>query len=218
MTVASCFLVDLDDTIYPELTYLESGYRAVAVHIARTTGTDAAAVFARLHYEQLKFGRTGAFDRLVAHFGWTLSIRELVQVYRAHNPTLMPYPQAFEAIKALRTVAPVAIVTDGAATIQRRKVEALGLADHVDAIVLCDEAGAPKPDPIGYRKAARQLDRAIGEAVIIGDDPFHDLEAARRLMVRAVRVRTGRLADLTVDHAFPEVFDITAATQLFTDL
>lgn len=201
MAAISAFLVDLDDTLASEHDYVLSGYRAVAACLAEETGADGAAILARLRYEFLKFGRIRAFDRLYKHFGWTQggnapSIPDLVTVYREHRPSLAFYDGAEAALARLREIAPVAIVTDGAEAMQSRKAQALGLGDKSDAVILCDAVGAAKPDPAGYYAALRALGADAASAVVIGDDPFHDLEAARRLGARAIRVRTGRLASL----------------------
>lgn len=201
MAAISAFLVDLDDTLAAEHDYVLSGYRAVSAHLASGTGEDADAILARLRYEFLKFGRIGAFDRLYKHFGWTPGerapdIKALVTVYREHRPSLAFYDRAEAALAQLRAHAPVAIVTDGAEAMQARKAMALGLYEKTDAVILCDSLGMAKPDPAGYHAALEALGADASAALVIGDDPFHDLEAARRLGARAIRVRTGRLASL----------------------
>lgn len=215
----SAFLVDLDDTLTAEHDYVLSGYRAVAACLGNETGADAETVLARLRYEFLKFGRIGAFDRLYKHFGWTAggnapAIADLVTVYREHEPNLAFYRGAEAALTALRQIAPVAIVTDGAAAMQSRKAKALGLYDKTDAVILCDETGAAKPDPAGYLKALESVGGDAATALVIGDDPFHDLEAARRLGCRAIRVRTGRLSTLDTPAAWTAFEDVAAFANL----
>lgn len=214
----SAFLVDLDDTLAAEHDYVLSGYRAVAGHLSRATRADEGAVLARLRYEFLKFGRIGAFDRLYKHFGWTPGdnapdIKALVTVYREHEPTLSFYPGAETALARLRQIAPVAIVTDGAAAMQSHKAQALGLYEKTHAVVLCDDIGAAKPDPAGYHAALDRIGGEAASAVVIGDDPYHDLEAARRLGAKAIRVRTGRLASLDT----PEPWNDTEEWPGFAD-
>jgi len=195
----SCFLVDLDDTLYAEVDYVDSGYRAIAPLIADANNLDAETVLAHLRYEFRKYGRVGAFDRLYKTLAITTpAIPDLVAAYRAHAPDIAFYPNADEALARLSTIAPVAIVTDGDGTMQRRKVEALGLTSRVGAIAYCWDLGAPKPATKGYLHAAALLRADPQRAVIVGDDPFHDMAAARTLGAAAVRVRTGRLADLDV--------------------
>lgn len=193
----SCFLIDLDDTLYAEVDYVDSGYRAIAPLIAEANDLDAAQVLALLRYEFRKYGRTNAFDRLYKTLKIaTPAVPDLVAAYRAHAPDIAFYPDADEALARLTTIAPVAIVTDGDGAMQRAKVKALGLESRVGAIVYCWDCDAPKPATKGYLKAAAQLGADPAHAVIVGDDPFHDVAAAQTLNATAIRVRTGRLADL----------------------
>jgi HAD superfamily hydrolase (TIGR01509 family) len=195
----SCFLVDLDDTLYAETDYVDSGYRAIAPLIAEAAGVPVDEALMLLRYEFRKFGRTGAFDRVLKTLGASsLPVGLLVEAYREHVPDIAFYPQAEEALARLSSVAPVAIVTDGTPAMQRRKVAALGLDTRVDAVVYCWECQAPKPEVGGYLQAAAALGVDPARASVVGDDPFHDMAAAHALGVGAARVRTGRLGDL--DH------------------
>jgi len=197
MSRVSCFLVDLDDTLYSELNYVDSGYRVVAPAMAKACGADPAELLYRLRHDLRKNGRTGAFDRVVKHYkGDEAIVAALVELYRNHKPDVAFYPGARDALANLRRIAPVAIVTDGAALMQKRKIEALGLAPLVDAVVLCWECDAPKPATLAYELAAGQIGANLATAVVIGDDPLHDMAAAHAMKARAIRVRTGRLADL----------------------
>lgn len=197
MSGASCFLIDLDDTLYSELDYVDSGYRAIAPAMADACGADPAELLYLLRHELRKNGRTHVFDRVVKHYqGDRTAVPALVEAYRNHTPDIAFYPGAEDALAALRRIAPVAIVTDGAALMQKRKIEALGLTSLVDAVVLCWECGAPKPATRAYQLAVEQMGAGISDAVVIGDDPLHDMAAAHAIKARAIRVRTGRLADL----------------------
>jgi len=74
----------------------------------------------------------------------------------------------------------------------------LGLAPHLDALVLPGEAGAPKPDPRIFALALERLGVAAAQALYVGDDRELDLEAARRAGLRAIGVDgLAKLADLT---------------------
>ncbi len=57
---------------------------------------------------------------------------------------------------------------------------------HIDALVTCVEAGAVKPNPRIYLKCLRELDLSPEEAVMVGDDPYLDVEAPKSLGMRAV--------------------------------
>jgi putative hydrolase of the HAD superfamily len=218
MTAPRCFLVDLDDTLFAELDYVDSGYRAISSKIATETNASADDVLFRLRYELRKFGRVGAFDRVLSHFNSTkTNVSALVAAYRDHEPDIQFYPGARNALIKLRALAPIAIVTDGTAAMQRRKIETLQLKSLVDTIVYCWECQAPKPAILGYEIAAEQLGCEIKNAIIIGDDPLHDMAAAALIGARSIRVRTGRFRDLDGGDAeeFPDF--ATAVSSLVSE-
>lgn len=209
------FLIDLDDTLYDERQFVLSGYRAVAIHVASQSTVSWSSAFDYLHYVFLKFGRSGAFDRLLAEFGLsTLDVRDLVRIYREHSPEISLYPGVQEVMVRLRKTAPLALVTDGAAMVQSRKVDALGVTGLVDAVVLCDEVGAPKPNVGGFEAAAMKLGVSIQDCVIIGDDPMHDIMAAKSLGIQAIRVQTGRFSEIATPHLAPPVLNLDQFTDL----
>ena len=188
----SGFFVDMDDTLYPEWAWVESGYRAVAWGVNGVSPPEV--FFERLKYEHAKYGRFRIFNRIAEADGlddaW---VRSAVTAYRENRPEILPYyPGALAALQRLRTLGPVAVVTDGALAMQQAKVAALALALHVDAIVYTAELGKPKPAPDAFQQAGAGLGIDPARAVIVGDDPLLDIKAANALGCRSIRVRTGR--------------------------
>ena len=189
-------LIDMDDTLYDERSYVLSGFRAEAAEIARRfAAADENALFADMVAELDAHGRARVFDAALAQAGLRgdpSQISELVEIYRTHSPALALWPGVSETLAGLRIDYRLAIVTDGLGGMQRRKVAALGLTERVDAVVYCWECDAPKPDPAGYLHALRMLGAGADEAVVIGDRPTHDMAAAAAIGSRSIRVRTGR--------------------------
>ena len=54
----------------------------------------------------------------------------------------------------------------------------------------------PKPDPAGYLDALGRLGATPAEAVVVGDNPHHDMAAAHAIGARAIRVLGGRFASV----------------------
>lgn len=202
----SFLLIDLDDTLAPEWDFVSGGYRAAAALMAGTTGEDEARVYNRFVYQHMKYGRAGIMQRMSNDAELA---SELVVAYRNHTVEMRFCPGAREALTKLREGgARLAVVTDGALEMQKCKAASLGLSDLVETIVYCAELDAPKPDPAGFADAMAQLGAVASETLIIGDDPLHDIEAARRLEVAACRVRTGKYA--LVEGCAPTVGDLPA--------
>jgi putative hydrolase of the HAD superfamily len=191
-------LLDMDDTLYDERSYVLSGFRAVAHAIhEHFPHADPDALQAAMVEGLDAQGRGRLFDGALMAFRIEPTpelVQHLVGVYRSHAPQIALWPGVAETLAELRKAWRLAVVTDGLHLMQARKAEALGLAELVDTLVFCWEHEAPKPDPRGYREALKRLGAEASAAVVIGDNPLHDMAAARAIGARAIRVRTGRFA------------------------
>lgn len=196
--MAKALIIDLDDTLYDERDYVLSGFRAVAGEIARRfPGSDADGLYGGMVAELDAHGRGKVFDRALEQAGVDAGpelVRALVEAYRDHRPQIALWPGVADALASLARDYRTAVVTDGLSQMQRRKVDALGVEALVAEVLYCWEHEAPKPDPACYIEALRRLDARPEEAVVIGDNPAHDMAAARAIGARSIRVLTGRFA------------------------
>jgi putative hydrolase of the HAD superfamily len=208
-------LLDVDDTLYDERTYLVSGFRTVAARLARDHGADAEETLAAMLNDVDAHGRGRVFDRQLERLGLAArpeAIAGLVAAYREHAPDIALYPGVADVLDRLKPRFAIALVTDGLSAMQRRKIAALGLARWTDVAVCCWEHDAPKPAVAGYVEALRRLgaspEAAAGRTVIVGDNPAHDMAAAAALGLPAIRVRTGRFAAEPSPPAHPPALEI----------
>ncbi|MBO0760606.1 MAG: HAD family hydrolase [Candidatus Dormibacteraeota bacterium] len=74
------------------------------------------------------------------------------------------------------------------AEIYARDLAALGVADLLDAIVSSVDLGLRKPHPAAFGAALRQAGCRPGEAMMVGNTPWADIEPARALGLHAVQV------------------------------
>ncbi|HEY9175914.1 MAG TPA: HAD family hydrolase [Verrucomicrobiae bacterium] len=175
---------DLDDTLFPEREFVHSGFRAVDEWLrnARSIcgfGEAASSEFsagARGNVFDLALRRLGVADDPVL-------VRKMVEVYRAHVPTIHLFEDAAWALDHFSGGMQLGLLTDGYLEVQRRKVDALGIADRFAAMVFCDEAGreAWKPSAIPYEKIRIQLQCCGNECLYIGDNPSKDFVTAKAL-------------------------------------
>jgi putative hydrolase of the HAD superfamily len=91
---------------------------------------------------------------------------------RARHETFADVREALEALADH----PLALLTNGAACLQREKLSASGLAGHFDAVVVSADVGIGKPDAAVFRHALAAL--GAGHGVMIGDSVERDIDGA----------------------------------------
>lgn len=217
MKVHRALLFDLDDTLYLEENFVRSGFSAVAAMMAPRLGIDETVLLDRLWYDFRRLGRTQIFDRfLKVHTVEGIAIKDLVACYRNAPLRISLIDGVQDILVQLRQRFRLAIVTDGLESIQRAKIAALGLENKVDAVVYPWALGKPKPDPDGYLEACRLLGVRPTEVIIVGDDPYHDIEAAYAAGISAIRVLNGKTREVATQVKPARYVEITALEQLET--
>jgi putative hydrolase of the HAD superfamily len=195
MRVQFVVAIDLDDTLYPEVEFVRSGFQSVARHVAQLSGEDCSALYQELLRSLEVDGRGRQFDALLATRRLAqVNVTDLVSHYRAHKPSLHLPETSRQALRDIRKSGHlVFVVTDGDPGVQRGKVGALGLSEMIDgAIYTWDEGpGAGKPSPRGFERLLEQVGLPASQLVYVADNPIKDFIAVRRAGGRSVRVLTG---------------------------
>ncbi|MBR3929717.1 MAG: YjjG family noncanonical pyrimidine nucleotidase [Clostridia bacterium] len=89
-------------------------------------------------------------------------------------------PGAYEAVQAISARLPIAIVTNGIATIQRPRMENCSLRPFFSEIVISEEVGFSKPRPEMLLIALKKLGGVdVKDALMIGDSLTSDMLAAK---------------------------------------
>ncbi len=208
MTTFQAIIFDLDDTLYPEIFFVESGFRAVAQRAERQWGVTADLCFAQL-CELFQSGVRGdTFDKWLAMHDLPVEeSQQLVEVYRSHPPKIALFPGVHELLLEWSVEHKLGLVSDGFLEVQERKFKALNLKSFFSSVVFSDRWGREfwKPHTRPYRHTLQELRVAAEDAVYVGDNPAKDFVSARALGMYTVQVRhsTGTYRDTlppTADH------------------
>jgi putative hydrolase of the HAD superfamily len=190
---------DLDDTIYPYRRFTLSGFAHVARHLERACQLDARLGFSAMVGASRGIDRGREIQACLAQHDLPIALAaELIDLLRHHQPRLRLPRAAARALSALRRDGwRIGVLTNGQPSIQRRKVDALGLAPHVDAIVYAAACGRGlgKPEPEAFAEIARQIQVPARRTVFVGDDERCDVQGAIDAGMRAVRCRMWTRAD-----------------------
>jgi putative hydrolase of the HAD superfamily len=184
-------LFDLDDTLYPRELYVQSGFDAVAGHVADSWRRSRDGVVATLRRAHTSGWEGEEFQVLCTEHRLPLSvIPMLVKTFRQHRPTIALQPAVGCVLQQLRRDGwHLGILTNGDPTVQRRKIDALGLSALVDCVTYAEEHSfRGKPHPEAFRAALAQLDVTVNACLHVGDDPLCDISGAQAAGLRAIRV------------------------------
>lgn len=193
---AQTFVFDLDDTLYLERDFAQSGFHALANHFGERI---AGERFASHCLELLSQGARGnIFNLALSHCGIEASselITQLVEVYRSHIPKLTFCPDTQRLLDRM-PYCHTGLITDGPEQTQRAKISALGLDNVIDTIIATGQWGKEyfKPHPRAYEHIEQVTSRTGQELVYIADNGAKDFVTPRKMGWQTVQIlREGRV-------------------------
>ncbi len=160
----------------------------------------------------------GAGPGLADGTGPRLGATELGEMFQAglgeHGEL---YPDAGPLLDEMHGRAELGLVTNGLTTVQRMKIDRLGLGTWFDAIVISEEVGVAKPDPAIFDLAFNQLNAVRGprdrraQTVMVGDSLSSDMAGARAAGIATCWYnphRQARPADLDLTYEIHALADL----------
>lgn len=197
------FLFDLDDTLFDHGHSTRVALGAVSRHLPAlaalpldTLEERHGLVLEDLHQQVLSgaldidTARIVRFRRLVEMHHGRASDGELEAGARAYRAAYLEARRAVAGavalLRALRTHGRIAIISNNLHAEQADKIAVCGIHEHVDALIVSEEAGVAKPDPAIFRIALDRLHARPEETVMIGDSWSADIAGARAAGIRAL--------------------------------
>ncbi|MFD2116973.1 HAD family hydrolase [Paenibacillus yanchengensis] len=211
---------DLDDTLYDELTYVRSGFRAVANSLAVRYGADANELSELMWNTMISKGRGKVFDVALASIQQLTkeNVKYCVIVYRKHEPEKL---ELFEDAQIMlgRLEAhqvPRYIVTDGNKLVQYRKIKALQLEERVNKYFITHRFGLKhsKPSPYCFNKIAQLEGVEPSDIVYVGDNIAKDFVGIKELGFQTVRILRGSYISLERSEEYHAHHDIHSLLEL----
>lgn len=187
-------LFDLDNTLYPEIDFVKSGFREVSQYIASRYNFKAETIFRKMLDIMEQNGRGRIFDILLQELNvFSLEkVQLLIYLYRSHIPNIKLYEYVLVTLEELKNRSiKIGILTDGIASVQRNKVISLGLEKYFDVIIYTDQLGKEfwKPSVIPFKVALELLDIKPQEAGYVGDDISKDFFAPNLIGMLSIQVK-----------------------------
>lgn len=187
-------IFDLDDTLYSEATFVESGFLEVSKFLASVSdlagGVDE--IYGKMLDSLRLHGRGKVFNDVLE---WLqLKVQEylhtLIYIYRNHSPRSISLDSEMKEllIDLKNHQLKIGIVTDGTYVTQRNKTDILFHDLILDCIIHTDSLGEHhwKPSTEPFKVASKLLGVNPNQAVYIGDNPVKDFKGPRCIGMQAV--------------------------------
>ena len=196
-------LFDLDDTLFDHagcarhaLAAVQGCDPALAAMTFDALERTHAEFLEQLHADvmlgrvPLETARRERFRRLLAASGGDATdavAGRLAATYRdSYRESRRAVAGAASLLAAVRARARVGIVSNNLLDEQQEKLRTCALDPFVDALVVSEEIGVSKPDPLIFRVALERLSCPPEHAVMVGDSWAADITGAQGAGIRAV--------------------------------
>ena len=133
--------------------------------------------------------REGVWREALAALGAVnddLAVRLGAHYPKERRKRLNLMPDALEIVRGFREKMPVALLTNGAPSLQREKIDTLNLAPEFDVITISGELGIGKPKPEIFLKTAEKLGVAAADCVMVGNSLERDIAGGNGAGMRTV--------------------------------
>lgn len=210
-------IFDLDDTLYDERSYVESGLSAVAAFGYAEFGWNRKQSFQQMLHTLDTQGRGAIFDSwLLAHgISSAALVKKCVAVYRHHTPKLKLDVEVRQLLVSLQQY-PLYVVTDGHKVVQAKKAAELGLQKYFKHIYITHRYGVAhaKPSTYCFELIRKREGCSWKELVYVGDNPAKDFVNLNKHWVHTVRVLTGVHRNVVAKQGYEAKHRIKSLRQL----
>ncbi|MDD5459678.1 MAG: HAD family hydrolase [Phycisphaerae bacterium] len=199
-------IFDLDDTLYPEIEYCKSGFRAVAEYLWESQGLDSEQAFGAFWREFMEGDRSAVFNNALKNLDIPYTgnfIGRLVEVYRCHEPKIGLVGETRLMLDQLAEKYTLALLTDGFLPAQKLKVQSLGIEKYFRCIIYTEELGRDfwKPSTAGFEKMLKILGEKAENCVYVADNEQKDFIATNKLGMKTIKLTfPGQVHTQNFDH------------------
>lgn len=213
---------DLDDTLYPEITYVKSGIRAVSVFLAENYQLSEKQLNLEMNAFLNENGRNLMFNNILSKYGLNKRyiVDKCLSVYRSHNPDISLYKEAKLCLEKLNHFSKY-LVTDGNIKVQRKKILALELTHYFKKTIPTYQYGQKYSKPSTYCfDKIRNLEKIFNNSdlVYIGDNPYKDFINLKKSGYNTIRVLTGGYKDVRLSSEYEATININSLIDLTPEL
>ncbi len=211
---------DLDDTLYDEITFVQSGFKAVAGFLEQKFRVSASESYQFMLDDLAENGRGKIFNNILSKYNLENkgNIVKCLTIYRTHIPGITLSTDAEDCLTRFASSTKY-IVTDGNKVVQHNKIKALRLYSRVKKCYITHRYGVQhsKPSPYCFLKICELEKVSPANVVYIGDNPKKDFVNIKRLGFKTIRILKGEYKNLVVEEKFNADVSIKSLNEIHED-
>ena len=200
-------IFDLDDTIVAYDAVVESCWRTVCERFADRLSPHPAAEVLEAIFQQARWywsdperhrkGRLNhvltrqliiqlAFRQVGLPEDEALSKDMALMRTQLHEELIQPFPGALDTLRQLHARFPMALITNGAADVQARKLDRFDLRPFFACIMIEGAVGYGKPEPKVFLDTLATLKVSAEDVWMVGDSLTFDIAPAQSLGMKGI--------------------------------
>jgi len=193
-------ILDLDDTLYEEISYVKSGFNVVAKMLEERCSIPFEECYQKM-CSYLPNNRGKIFDEVLIQFGCFSPglVTQCLEVYRNHTPNLELYEDVIHFFFRFPELKKY-VVTDGNPKVQRAKIQALKLKQYNIFYYLTHIWGVEyeKPNPLAFELICEKEQIPTNQAVYFGDNQRKDFVGITPFGFKTVQILRGNYKNLNL--------------------
>jgi putative hydrolase of the HAD superfamily len=128
------------------------------------------------------------YQELVKEFDLPLDWNDLLSDYKViFSSHATSFPNTNEVLERLKQKGyRLGMITNGFGDFQFNNIQALGIREYFEVILISESEGIRKPDPAIFLRAAEKMNLLPEECVYVGDHPTNDVMASKDAGMRGI--------------------------------
>jgi putative hydrolase of the HAD superfamily len=209
-------IFDLDDTLYPEISFVKSGFSEVAKFLNVEFGLNYIDSLDELLEILSSHGRGAVFDIFLRKYNLFSKklVKRCISKYRLHVPSIQLYTEASEFLETANYK--MYLVTDGNKIVQRNKIKALNIRSYFQKILITHEYGIQfsKPSLHCFEIIKRKENCSWTDLIYVADNPTKDFVNLNLVGSTTGRVLSGSYRSLVVPKEFDGKIKVSSLNEL----
>ncbi|PWA12268.1 L-2-haloalkanoic acid dehalogenase [Pueribacillus theae] len=121
----------------------------------------------------------------------------------------VPFPNLIKILDILKSRSiRLGMITNGKGQFRMTNIEALGIKNYFDTILISEWEGIKKPNPKIFKKALSQLNVSANESIYVGDHPLNDIKGAQNIGMKGIWKKDIQWVDVEADYVIDDLKEL----------